>query len=423
MGPRLTLRFRLGAGLSLKSEPETKHVFAIQGKWFPDAFGGSTGQLMRAITEDREPETSGADNLESIKIAYAAVESSRSGRAVELAEIGAECSTRSRIGGRARWPWCRASCMSSWPRCCGKRPQAVAFPRQVAQPILFRDCLLTLRDVVNTRFYRPDLWKLMDPVVSIEQEWVRLECFSSDGGVYARVDLSPNTFHEGEMGSPGTTNVDFGADFAADLPRSGPVETSSSKWARISPTLHTSSLEGGRAEGDLLVRGCAVSVEAIQRAAKPALALGRNDARQLDCASRPRPARGEIHWATLRWGRAAAPRAEGCTGDRGDLPVQVDAPAGSAGAVLARWAVGGARPSSFWTADLGVARVTMEIPSVGRSQGFSGDGEALRSARNELAPDSGFGGPIPRAGHGARPSPTQAADSPWTKERRGNWST
>lgn len=74
--------------LALKSEPDRKHVFSIQGSWFPDAFGGSMGELMRALAEDREPLTSGEDNLESIKIAYAAVRSSESGRSVELAEIG-----------------------------------------------------------------------------------------------------------------------------------------------------------------------------------------------------------------------------------------------------------------------------------------------------------------------------------------------
>jgi predicted dehydrogenase len=74
--------------LSFRETPEQKHDFAIQGKWFPDAFGGSMGEMMRAIQEDREPQTSGQDNLESIKIAYGAVESAASGRAVDLAEIG-----------------------------------------------------------------------------------------------------------------------------------------------------------------------------------------------------------------------------------------------------------------------------------------------------------------------------------------------
>jgi predicted dehydrogenase len=74
--------------LSLKSAPEQKQVFAIQGRWFPDAFGGSMGELMRAVAEEREPQTSGLDNLNSIKIAYAAVESAATGRTVELSEIG-----------------------------------------------------------------------------------------------------------------------------------------------------------------------------------------------------------------------------------------------------------------------------------------------------------------------------------------------
>jgi predicted dehydrogenase len=70
--------------VSFRDRPDAKEVFAIQGAWFPDAFGGSMGELMRAIAEDREPLTSGADNLNSIKIAYAAVESAQTGAAVAL---------------------------------------------------------------------------------------------------------------------------------------------------------------------------------------------------------------------------------------------------------------------------------------------------------------------------------------------------
>jgi predicted dehydrogenase len=71
-----------------RDRPEESQVLTIQGRWFPDAFGGSMGELMRAIRENREPETSGVDNLESIKIAYAAVESAATGRTVALSEIG-----------------------------------------------------------------------------------------------------------------------------------------------------------------------------------------------------------------------------------------------------------------------------------------------------------------------------------------------
>ena len=76
--------------VSFRKTPEQKQVFAIQGRWFSDAFGGSMGELMRAVLEEREPMTSGRDNLESIKIALAAVESAASGRTVALSEIGSQ---------------------------------------------------------------------------------------------------------------------------------------------------------------------------------------------------------------------------------------------------------------------------------------------------------------------------------------------
>jgi predicted dehydrogenase len=67
-----------------KNDARHKHVVKLEGSWFPDAFGGSMGELMQALTEEREPLTSGRDNLNSIKIAYAAVESSRSGETVTI---------------------------------------------------------------------------------------------------------------------------------------------------------------------------------------------------------------------------------------------------------------------------------------------------------------------------------------------------
>ncbi|MBI3912066.1 MAG: Gfo/Idh/MocA family oxidoreductase [Armatimonadetes bacterium] len=74
--------------VSFKDHPEHRQVFQIQGRWFPDAFGGSMGELMAAVAERREPATSGRDNLNSVKIAYAAVESAATSQAVELSAIG-----------------------------------------------------------------------------------------------------------------------------------------------------------------------------------------------------------------------------------------------------------------------------------------------------------------------------------------------
>ena len=70
--------------VALRENPDHNQTFQLQGQWFPDAFGDSMGELMRALNEGREPETSGRDNLFSISIAYAAVESTETGRAVEI---------------------------------------------------------------------------------------------------------------------------------------------------------------------------------------------------------------------------------------------------------------------------------------------------------------------------------------------------
>jgi predicted dehydrogenase len=70
--------------LTIALPDQEAQTFTLQGRWFPDAFGGSMGELMRALAEGRQPETSGRDNLNSIRMAYAAVESSTTGRAVEL---------------------------------------------------------------------------------------------------------------------------------------------------------------------------------------------------------------------------------------------------------------------------------------------------------------------------------------------------
>ena len=70
-----------------RDEPEAAVRFPIQGQWFPDAFGGSMGEMMSAISEDREPLTSGRDNLDSIRIVMASVRSSEEGRTVRLDEF------------------------------------------------------------------------------------------------------------------------------------------------------------------------------------------------------------------------------------------------------------------------------------------------------------------------------------------------
>ena len=69
---------------SFADDPEQRQVFDIQGQWNPDAWGGSMAEMLNALAEDRQPETSGVDNLDSIRVTNAAVESYKTGQPVEL---------------------------------------------------------------------------------------------------------------------------------------------------------------------------------------------------------------------------------------------------------------------------------------------------------------------------------------------------
>jgi predicted dehydrogenase len=56
-------------------------------QWFPQAFKGTMGQLMRAIQEDAEPEISGRTTIGTMVLVEAAYRSADEGRAVSLSEI------------------------------------------------------------------------------------------------------------------------------------------------------------------------------------------------------------------------------------------------------------------------------------------------------------------------------------------------
>ena len=76
----------IGDDVTLVTKAEPRHIerWKIEGKWWNDAFGGTMGELMRALSENREPMCCGRDNLDTIKVALAMIESSESGQAVEI---------------------------------------------------------------------------------------------------------------------------------------------------------------------------------------------------------------------------------------------------------------------------------------------------------------------------------------------------
>lgn len=59
---------------------------SLEGQWFDDGFVGSMGELLCAIEEGREPENSGRNNLESLKLCFAILASADSGRPVKPGE-------------------------------------------------------------------------------------------------------------------------------------------------------------------------------------------------------------------------------------------------------------------------------------------------------------------------------------------------
>src|SRR5262249_14834596 len=72
-------------------------------------------------------------------------------------------------------------------------------------------------DVVRTHFFLPRP-ALLDPVLTSNEDVLRLEGFSGCCGVYARVDL-PASLFEAERHGRGTTNVDFNAEMRSALLR------------------------------------------------------------------------------------------------------------------------------------------------------------------------------------------------------------
>jgi predicted dehydrogenase len=58
----------------------------LEGTWFNDGFRGAMGALLVAIEDDTEPENGAARNLHSLALAFAAIQSRRTGREVAIGE-------------------------------------------------------------------------------------------------------------------------------------------------------------------------------------------------------------------------------------------------------------------------------------------------------------------------------------------------
>jgi len=68
-------------------EPGRLYAPRLEGRWFPHAFMGPMGELMRAVRENREPENSVRDNLITMQMVFAAYRSMAENRPVYLREF------------------------------------------------------------------------------------------------------------------------------------------------------------------------------------------------------------------------------------------------------------------------------------------------------------------------------------------------
>ncbi len=91
--------------------------------------------------------------------------------------------------------------------CDGRQAHPHFFDGKLRHPREAAQMLLVLSRIVATHFFLPRP-VLRDPVVTSSESMLRFEGFSGCCGVYARVDLPPESFGR-EFQGRGTTNVDF----------------------------------------------------------------------------------------------------------------------------------------------------------------------------------------------------------------------
>ena len=258
------------------------------------------------------------------------------------------------------------------------------FSGQIAQPLIFRNLLLGLRNTVESRFYRPDLWRLLDPVITSGNQLLRLECFSSCASVYARADFTENAFADGAFNRNGTTNVDFNGAFLNHLAQLRPGKPAHFEMGEQSIKLQSRQGEAVERKVKLPERWIKgfLQVQAVQRQAQPLFELDRLTAGQL-LSRIPASTKGALYLVPKRHKPEILHRQP--SGKGGFIAVtdghrlrllQAILPDLQALRVYQTEATG----ASLWVADTGAAQFTLGL-SGAAAHGFSGDGDALRQLR------------------------------------------
>ncbi|HRC71378.1 MAG TPA: SWIM zinc finger family protein [Candidatus Competibacter sp.] len=276
-----------------------------------------------------------------------------------------------------------ASTELAGPRRTGADSSAI-FSGRIAQPLIFRNLLLGLRQTVESRFYRPDLWRLLDPVITSGQQLLRLECFSSCASVYARADLTETLFEKATFARNGTTNVDFNGPFLNHLAQLRPGKPAHFEMGEQSVTLqtqHGAAVEHKVKLPERWIKGF-LQVQAVQRQAQPLFELDRLTAGQL-LTQIPAKTQGVLYLVPKRHKPEILHRQP--AGKDGFIAVTDGQRLRLLHAVLPdlqklRVYRTEATGASLWVADAGVAQFTLGL-SGAAAHGFSGDGDALRQLR------------------------------------------
>lgn len=77
----------LGGSTVTVLENLTTTSIPLSGAWMPDALGGTMGELLLSLDQNREPVTSARRVLDSLRISFAAAWSAREGRAIDPATV------------------------------------------------------------------------------------------------------------------------------------------------------------------------------------------------------------------------------------------------------------------------------------------------------------------------------------------------
>lgn len=100
------------------------------------------------------------------------------------------------------------------------RRRPVAFRGRVREPLLLRQLLLALSDIISSDLVtdHDDAWRrTLDPVITVHHDQIFFEAFSNDQSSYARLSAPLDAFDIAGEVRFGTTNIDFNSGLRSAL--------------------------------------------------------------------------------------------------------------------------------------------------------------------------------------------------------------